>query len=199
MSDFYVGEIRLFSGNYAPEGWNICDGSTLDISSNQILFALIGTTYGGDGVANFKLPDLRGRVIVGQGTGVIPIPSPTPLTPRTIGQTGGVEQVTLQVSEMPLHTHNLKATSNRGTTDNPGTGPSANFMLSTLSGGTGSNPIGYLPDPTPPTGITRVQLNSNTLSKSLGTSNGTIPHENRMQYIALNYIIALSGVFPPQQ
>lgn len=199
MSDFYVGEIRLFSGNYAPEGWNICDGSTLDISSNQTLFALIGNTYGGDGVTNFKLPDLRGRVIVGQGTGIIPNPSPKPLTPRVIGQKDGVEQVTLQVNEMPAHTHNLKATSNLGTADNPGTVPSSNFMLSTISGGTGSKPIGYLPDPTPPTGINRVQLNSNTLSQSLGTGSGTNPHENRMPYIALNYIIALTGIFPAHQ
>lgn len=194
MSDFYVGEIRLFSGNYAPEGWSICDGSTLNISTNQILFSVIGTTYGGDGVTNFKLPDLRGRVIVGQGTGSMP--NGTALTPRVIGQTGGVEQVTLQVSEMPAHTHNFQATSNLGTSDNPGTGPSANYMLSTISGGTGTKPIGYLPNPTPPTGITRVQLNSNTLSQSLGLGNGAVPHENRMQYIALNYIIALSGVFP---
>ncbi|MCX6204707.1 MAG: tail fiber protein [Bacteroidetes bacterium] len=195
MSDFYVGEIRLFSGNYAPEGWSICDGSLITISTNQILFALIGNTYGGDGVTNFKLPDLRGRVIVGQGQGSIPGPKPTPLTQRVLGQSGGVEQVTLQVNEMPSHTHNLVATTNPGTSNNPGTGP-ANFMLSTVTGGT--KPIGYLPDTTPPTGITRVQLNSNTISKALGTGSNTNPHENRMPYIALNYIIALNGIYPIQ-
>jgi microcystin-dependent protein len=196
MSDFYVGEIRLFSGNYAPNGWNICDGTTLDMSTNQLLYAIIGTTYGGDGVTNFKLPDLRGRVIVGQGTGTIPSPTPTPLTNRTIGQVGGVENVTLQVSQMPAHSHLLLATNNQGTTDNPGTNYS-NSMLSTITGATGTKPIGYLPDSG--TGITKIQLNSRTISQSFGAGNSAVPHENRMQYIALNYIIALSGVFPPQQ
>lgn len=195
MSDYYVGEIRLFSGSYAPENWHICDGSTLPITSNEVLYSLIGFTYGGDGKTTFGLPDLRGRVLVGQGQGSISGPPPTPLTPRVIGQSGGAEQVTLQVSEMPIHTHNVVATTNNATTDSPGSG-NTNFMLSTITGA-GTKLQGYLPDAA--TGINKVQLNSKTISSVFGTNGSTYPHENRMPYIALNYIIALNGIYPQRQ
>ena len=102
MPDPYVGELRLFAGTFAPSGWALCQGQLVPISESDMLFNLIGTTYGGDGQNNFALPDLRGRVPVHQGQG-------PGLTPRTIGQSGGSESVTLQTSEVPVHTHTLFA------------------------------------------------------------------------------------------
>jgi microcystin-dependent protein len=103
----YVGEIRIFAGNFAPAGWMFCEGQLLPISENEVLFQLIGTTYGGDGQSTFALPDLRGRIPLHQGNGFI------------LAETGGVEEVTLTNSQIPTHTHTLFATSNAATTPNP--------------------------------------------------------------------------------
>jgi len=97
MSDPYVGEIRMFGGNFAPAGWSFCDGSSLSISENEVLYQLIGTTYGGDGQSTFNVPDLRGRVPVHQGTGAG--------GNYQTGQTGGAEQVTLTSQQLPVHNH----------------------------------------------------------------------------------------------
>lgn len=99
MSDQYVGEIRMFSGNYAPEGWHYCDGTMLSIAGNEVLYALIGTTYGGDGVTTFQLPDLRGRVPIHVSSN------------HSLGQMAGSEQVTLTQSQLPAHTHAANANS----------------------------------------------------------------------------------------
>jgi microcystin-dependent protein len=107
VSEPFIGEIRLFGGNFAPVGWALCNGQLLSISQNDALFALIGTTYGGDGQTTFALPDLRGRVPVHQGAGSV------------IGQTGGAEQVTLTANEVPAHGHALRATSVDGTSADP--------------------------------------------------------------------------------
>ena len=107
MAQPYVGEIRMFAGNFAPAGWNFCDGSKLSISDYDTLFNLIGTTYGGDGQTDFQVPDLRGRVPVHQGNGF------------TIAQQGGVEQVTLTTQQIPQHNHNLMATSVGGNKATP--------------------------------------------------------------------------------
>lgn len=116
MSQPYVGEIRLFAGNFAPQGWHFCDGAILAIASNEVLFNLIGTTYGGDGQQTFALPDLRGRILVHQGSG------------HTIGELSGVETVTLTAQQIPAHSHPLTATKNLGTSGNP-----ANFVPARLT------------------------------------------------------------------
>src|ERR1041385_4367772 len=114
MAQPYVGEIRIFAGTCAPAGWMFCDGATLAISENETLFQLIGTTYGGDGQETFNLPDLRGRVPIHQGT------DPNSGSNYIIGETGGVESVTLTTQQIPAHTHSLTATTTPGTQLNPG-------------------------------------------------------------------------------
>ena len=108
MSDPYVGEIRMFAGNYAPAGWLFCEGQLLSIAENAVLFQLIGTTYGGDGINTFALPDLRGRLPIHQGPGIV------------LGQLGGSETVTLTTQQMPAHTHTVYATTNSNTASLPG-------------------------------------------------------------------------------
>ncbi|MUT64596.1 phage tail protein [Paenibacillus sp. NEAU-GSW1] len=107
MSEPYVGEIRLFAGNYAPEGWAPCDGRLLEISGNEVVFTLIGTTYGGDGITNFALPDLRGRLMIGESS------------QHPLGQSAGTESVTLKEAELPVHTHTPAACQEKGTTADP--------------------------------------------------------------------------------
>lgn len=107
MSESFVGEIRMFAGNFAPAGWQFCDGSLLPISENETLFALIGTTYGGDGVTTFAVPDLRGRLPIHQGGGVV------------LAQTGGAEQVTVTVNQLATHSHPLSASGNVGSQSDP--------------------------------------------------------------------------------
>src|SRR5262249_60935197 len=107
MAQPYVGEIRMFAGNFAPAGWMFCEGATLPISENETLFQLIGTTYGGDGESTVALPDLRGRVPIHQGNGFI------------LAETGGAEEITLTVSQIAAHSHPFLATNNPGTTTNP--------------------------------------------------------------------------------
>ncbi|MBV8278844.1 MAG: phage tail protein [Verrucomicrobia bacterium] len=108
MSDPYVGEIRMFAGNYAPAGWLFCEGQLLSIAENAVLFQLIGTTYGGDGINTFALPDLRGRLPIHQGSGFV------------LGQLGGSETVTLTTQQMPAHTHTVYATTDSNTASLPG-------------------------------------------------------------------------------
>src|SRR3954471_14530174 len=113
MAQPYIGEIRIFAGNFAPAGWAFCDGAQLSISENTNLFQLIGTTYGGDGQQTFRLPDLRGRVPIHMGTG-------TTGTTYQLGEQVGVESVTLTVNQIPQHNHSLMATTATGTQANPG-------------------------------------------------------------------------------
>src|SRR5690349_20258846 len=112
MAQPYVGEIRIFGGNFAPAGWMMCEGQLLPISENEVLFQLIGTTYGGDGESTFALPDLRGRLPLHQGTG-------SSGTTYQIGETGGVEEVTLTTNQIPVHSHPLTATTNLATDQTP--------------------------------------------------------------------------------
>src|SRR3954468_5146807 len=123
MAQPYVGEIRMFAGNFAPNGWMFCEGAPLPISENDVLFQLIGTTYGGDGEETFNLPNLAGRVIVHQGTG-------PDGTTYQIGEMAGTEQETLTVQQITNHSHALSATSNPGTDVSP-----AGKILSATSGG----------------------------------------------------------------
>jgi microcystin-dependent protein len=172
MSDPYIGEIRMFGGNFAPAGWVLCQGQLMPISENDALFTLIGTTYGGDGQETFGIPDLQGRVPIHQGQG------PGITQTYTIGEKAGVESVTLQTQQMPIHNHALLASSGAGT--------SANASAHVLAAGP-SNQV-YTQD------VGSVSMASNMLSPIGGSQ----PHENMAPYLCLNYILSLFGIFPPQ-
>ncbi|HTV44170.1 MAG TPA: tail fiber protein [Stellaceae bacterium] len=171
MSDPFIGTIRLVAFNFAPVGWALCDGTALLIPSNQVLFALLGTTFGGDGQQTFNLPDLRSRAAIGQGSG----PGLSSYVP---GQTGGQETVTLTAQQAPAHSHALMAAANV-TTPNPGP---------TVALGTPATEVRIYGSGTP-TALS---------AGSIGAFGGGGAHENRQPYLALNYIIALTGVFPSQ-
>lgn len=171
MSDPYIGEIRMFPGNFAPTGWLFCDGSLVSISDYDTLFNLIGTTYGGDGQQTFALPDLRGRVPVhmGQGPGLSNLP---------IGLTGGVETATLAVSQIPSHTHALTGSTSAATS----TGPT-NAVWGAWSDGQYA---------TAPTDGTRLAVDA------LTPVGGSQPHENMPPFLAVNFIISMFGIYPSQ-
>lgn len=168
MSTPYIGEIRVFGGNFAPVGWAFCDGRLLAIAENDVLFNLIGTTYGGDGASTFALPDLRGRVPlhVGQGNG---------LSLRVLGQQGGVEAVALQPSQLPQHSHLAQADGASGVQATP---QNAIWAASTLNQFSSNPP--------------NTQMNP----AAIGNSGGNVPHENMLPFLTLNFIIALEGIFP---
>ena len=171
MGEPYVGEIRMFGGNFAPAGWAFCDGSTLPISENDVLFTLIGTTYGGDGETTFNLPDLRGRVPIHQGQGQV--------QNYIIGEAGGVETVTLATQQIPVHNHPMVASSENGQQPQP-TG--ANLAQ--------TNPgFPYVAMSQP-----FVQLNA----AAAALTGGSQPHENMAPSLVISFIISLYGVFPPQ-
>lgn len=180
MSDQCVGEIRMFGGTRPPAGWLFCDGSLLSISSYQALFSLIGTTYGGNGSTNFALPDMRGRIPLSQGTG-------QGLTPRPLGQTGGAENVGINVTQMPGHTHTLMAS---GTNANSAS-PSGNVLAVAVNTAGGTNQDVHYLKPGPPT-PTAEAMNTNAIQPQ----GGSIPHPNIMGCCAVNFIIATVGVYP---
>lgn len=168
MAQPYVGEIRMFAGNFAPAGWMFCEGQLLPISEYETLFNLIGTTYGGDGQSTFALPDLRGRVPTHFGNGF------------TLAETGGVETVTLTVSQIPAHSHPFLASNNTAT----GTAPQGNA----LSAAPDVNTTPYGTDaPTTP-------LNPSSVS----STGGSQPHDNFQPYLCVDFIISLFGIFPSQ-
>ncbi|WP_462158963.1 phage tail protein [Pseudoalteromonas sp. GB56] len=174
MSDPYIGEIRMFAGNFAPRNWSNCSGQILSIAQNNALFALLGTTYGGDGVSTFALPDLRGRIPVHQGAG-------PGLTPRKIGSKFGSERETLNINELPDHNHALMASLNDADSSNP-----ANDVLASQSDG--DQP--YAGAPSDPSNFQ--QLNS----QSIGISGGGQAHNNLMPSLCVNFIICMFGNFP---
>lgn len=169
MSTAFLGTIRLVGFNFAPVGWALCQGQTLTISQNTALFALLGTFFGGDGQQTFNLPDLRSRVAVGQGQGL-------GLSPYNQGQTGGSEAVTLSVPQAPTHSHTLMAGANV-TTPNPG-------------------PTSVLGTPAADVRIYGSSTPTALAPGSIGAFGSSNPHENRQPYLALNYIVALTGIFP---
>jgi microcystin-dependent protein len=167
MSNPYVGEIRIFAGNFAPSGWSFCDGSILAISQNETLFNLIGTTYGGDGQTTFAVPDLRGRAPVHVGSGYV------------IGQNGGLETVALALSQMPSHTHLPQAAI--GTAGTPVDSPANNYW----SGWTGGQYANAIPV-------------ASLASSAIGQAGGSLPHDNMVPFLAINFIISLFGIYPSQ-
>lgn len=170
----YVGEIRMFAGNFAPVGWMFCQGQTLSIAENEVLFQLIGTTYGGDGQTTFNLPNLASRVPVHMGTSNV--------SGRTyiIGEMAGVEQVTLTVQQIPNHTHTALASSA------PGNSRSLN------GGAPARDAEGNLPLYSTPSFPSPVNLNAGTI----GIAGGSQPHENMQPFVCMNYIISLYGIYP---
>lgn len=176
MSNPYLGEIRPFAGNFAPRSWSFCNGALLSIAQNNALFALLGTTYGGDGITTFALPDLRGRVALSQGQG-------PGLTNRVLGEESGVETVTITNATMPSHMHGVIATATAAEAVPPtGMVPAA----------PANNALFYLP---PNVGT---QQDAPLAADTCQLSGGSQPHENIMPILAINYIIALEGIFPSQ-
>ncbi len=167
--------------NFAPAGYAMCNGQLLAISQNQALFSLLGTTYGGDGVSTFALPNLQGRVPIHQGNGA-------GLSPYVIGQVGGTENVTLATGQMPAHSHALGAFNGAGNTSIP-TGA---FLAQGPS--TGSGPNATALDTYNPNANATPLLNLN--AGAIQTAGGGQPHVNIQPYLCVNYIIALQGVFP---
>lgn len=187
MSDPFIGEIRIFAGKYAPVGWSFCDGTILPISANQVLYTLIGNIYGGDGRTTFALPDLRGRLPVGQGQGL-------GMDDVELGDAFGVESITLTEAKLPAHSHPFVVSSTVANTtipadaSNNATRTFGTFTKVKAMTGLYNNSIAQLG---------RVQLNAATLNPSAGSSSVTA-HPNLMPTMALNYIIATTGLYPSQ-
>lgn len=178
----YIGEIRLFAGNFAPAGWAFCDGSLLPISENETLFNLIGTTYGGDGQSTFALPDFRGRVPIGMGQGA-------GLSNRIIGETGGQETITLSTANMPSHTHLGQIVVNNG---NATTSiPTASSSIATSGAFSGRT---FLPNLSYTSNAPDILIATVTTS-TVGNSE---PVSISRPRLGLNYIISLFGVYPAQ-
>ncbi len=165
MAQPYVGEIRMFAGNFAPAGWMFCEGQLLPISENETLFNLIGTTYGGDGQSTFALPDLRGRIPVHQGNGFI------------LAETGGVEEVTLTINQIPAHGHPFLASTTQGSAATP----IGNVVAQTIGA---FSP--YIED------VPTTNMNAQAIT-AIG---GSQPHTNFQPYLCINFIISLFGIFP---
>lgn len=165
MAQPYVGEIRMFAGNFAPAGWMFCEGQLLPISENETLFQLIGTTYGGDGQSTFALPDLRGRIPIHQGNGFI------------LAETGGAEEITLTVNQIPAHTHPLLASTGTATQISPANGVLAASTSVQMYLGINDLPTNLSPSAAGPVG-------------------GSRPHTNFQPYLCVDFIISLFGIFP---
>jgi microcystin-dependent protein len=171
MSTPFVAEIRLFALDFPPVGWARCDGQLLPISQNTALFSLLGTTYGGDGKSTFALPNLQGNSPMHAGGG-------PGLSERYLGETNGSSTVTLQSAEIPSHTHGLK---------HGGAGVSGNPGLSSVLGQSGAAQI-----------YTTASAPADKVAAAILETVGGAPHNNRQPYLALNFCIALQGVFPPR-
>src|SRR5688572_30727532 len=163
MAQPYVGEIRMFAGNFAPAGWMFCEGQLLPISENETLFQLIGTTYGGDGESTFALPDLRGRIPIHQGNGFI------------LAETGGAEEITLTVQQIPAHTHAFLAANAVPNSSTPGTAMLAKPVANVYNSA-GTNPV-------------------NMSAQAITPVGGSQPHTNFQPYLCVDFIISLFGLF----
>lgn len=168
--DPFIGEIRMFGGNFAPRGWAMCDGQILQIAQYQALFSLLGTTYGGDGRVTFALPDLRGRVPIHVGTG-------NGLSPKRLGERSGTETNTLSVNNLPSHSHTINAVTEDGNQSTPaGNLPAGTKLLDKEYSNAARN---------------------TTMNATMVNNTGNNQEVNNMQpYLTVNYIIALQGIFP---
>jgi microcystin-dependent protein len=166
VSGPFVGEIRMFAGNFAPAGWAFCNGQLVPISENPTLFQLIGTTYGGDGTNTFALPNLQSRLPFGPGSGFV------------LGQAGGAEAVTLTTAQIPAHSHQFLASTGNGTLKSP-----VGNMAAAISGGASAAYIVSTPN---------VAMAPDTI----GGAGGSQPHDNMQPFLVISFIISLFGVFP---
>lgn len=192
-----MAEIRLFSGDFAPRNWAFCAGQTLPLASNQALFALLGTTYGGNGVTTFSLPDLRGRTVIGQGTG-------PGLSQRSIGQTVGAPAETLTIIQLPAHVHTAQVTAVAASGSatlygvNAGGGsamPGGNYLAEDNGGGATSYASSGTPVAMNAGSVTITDVQAG-ITVSIGETGGNQPHSNMQPSLALNYIICIAGIFP---
>ncbi len=169
MSEPFVGEIRMFAGNFAPRGWAFCDGQLLAVSQNDALFSLLGTIYGGDGRTTFGLPDMRGRTPIHAGSG-------PGLSPRNLGAKGGAERVTVTTQQLPSHTHQLQADSD-----------AANEQI--VSGNVLANTSTriYLSDEVGDTAMA---------TQAISNVGGSRDHANIQPFLCINFIISLVGIYP---
>lgn len=170
MGSPFIGEIRIFAGNFAPAGWAFCDGSLVSITEYETLFSLIGTTYGGNGVSTFCLPDLRGRIPMHQGASRAG-------TTRALGAMAGTETATLKPQHMPAHTHAPQASASVGTSSSPANAVSAAWQDTPYSSSAPTAPLH---------------------ASALAPVGGDQPHENMPPHLAVNMIISLFGVYPSQ-
>lgn len=169
MSEPFVGEIRMFAGNFAPRGWAFCDGQLLAVSQNDALFSLYGTIYGGDGRTTFGLPDMRGRIPIHAGSG-------PGLSNRRLGAKSGAESVTLTVNQLPSHSHTYNASTTAATANSP-----ADAVI-------GESPsIDLFGEGTP---------TSNMATNAITGVGGSRSHTNLMPYLCINFIVALFGIYP---
>jgi microcystin-dependent protein len=170
MGQPFVGEIRMFAGNFNPNGWAFCNGQLLPIAENDVLFTLIGTTYGGDGEETFALPNLQSRVPLHQGT--------LQGTPFIIGEQAGVESVTLTTQQIPVHNHLIAGSTAAGSQASPANNvPAANNLVSIYAASTTSAAMA---------------------AQMVNPSGGSQPHDNMQPFLCINYIISLFGIFPTQ-
>ena len=168
MSEPFVGEIRMFAGNFAPRGWAFCDGQLLAVSQNDALFSLLGTIYGGDGRTTFGLPDLRGRIPIHAGTG-------PGLSPRRLGSKGGAEEVTLTVNQLPSHGHPFQGTNAPATSRDPIGNSPAEALFDA-----------YVEDLSP----------APLAASAVSNVGGSRSHTNLMPFLCVHFIIALVGIYP---
>ena len=168
MAEPFLGEIRMFAGTFAPQGWAFCDGQLLSVSQNDALFSLLGTTYGGDAISTFALPDMRGRVPVheGQGPG---------LSPRMLGSKGGYEQHSLTVNQLPSHSHNQQGFTNEATSADPAGGLAARAQNITYGPLTSAVPMH---------------------GSAISSAGGGQSHDNIQPFLCIHFIIALAGLYP---
>jgi microcystin-dependent protein len=175
VADPYIGEIRMFAGNFAPRGWALCNGQLLAISQNTALFSILGTIYGGDGKTTFALPNLQGLCQMNQGQG-------PGLSDRTLGEVGGSATVTLTTSEMPAHPHTLVGQQAQADSNSP----TNNFVAVNR----GLSP--YTAPSAP--GLNLVSM----FPLALATAGNSQPHNNMQPYLVLTFIICMQGIFPPR-
>jgi microcystin-dependent protein len=168
MADPFLGEIKMFAGNFAPRSWAFCNGQLLSIAQNTALFSLLGTTYGGDGRTTFALPDLQSRVPMGWGNG-------PGLTPRSIGERSGAAAVTLTEAQMPAHTHTAAAST---------------------SGSPSPNPANRYWGQVPTLNLYRTAADVSMASGAIASVGGSQPHNNAQPYLVVNFIIAVQGIYP---
>lgn len=172
MSEPFVGEIRMFAGNFAPRGWAFCDGQLLAVTQNDALFSLFGTIYGGDGRTTFGLPDLRGRIPIHAGDG-------PGLSPRRLGAKAGAETVTVTTNQLPSHTHQAHGASAIGTDPNPGgTVVASSSVMQPYYVGAATQPMA---------------------STSITSVGGSRDHTNIQPFLCVNFIVALFGIYPSRQ